>query len=89
MVMYNNDYELEEIPFDNWVLKGVEETMGSMPTPGDLYDNLREDEDGEPLPWTEEQQDALDEYEQYYYRWMEKATELIESFGYVAIHGIH
>lgn len=87
--MYKYDTkERQEIPFDNYFLKGIDETMGTMPTPGDC-DELHHDEDtGEPVKWTDEQQDAFDEYEQIYYRFMETGQELIEAFGYIASYGI-
>ena len=43
---------------------------------------------GEPIgEFTEAQQEALDEYEQVYYRFMEAGQAVIESFGYNAVYG--
>jgi len=66
--------------------------MGIMPTPGDIDsggDMLYDQDTGERKELTDEQQDALDEYEQAYYRYMENAQEVIEAFGFKAPHGYH
>ncbi len=90
--MYNHVNEIDElmdIPFDNYFLIGVSETMGTMPTSGDIDDLHYDPDTGDKVEWTEEQIDAFDDYEQGYYRFMDYAQTLIEAFGYVAPYGIN
>ncbi len=86
--MYVEEQKLMEISWDNYFLRGIDEIMGELPTPGDT-DDLMFDEDGERRILTEEQSDAFDEYEQVYYRFMKAGQEIIEAFGFKANYGIN
>ena len=95
MTTYNNSFkksyieeeELAEIPSDNYFLQRIENGMGELPIP-DYEDRMSfYEKDGTVVDFTDAQQEALDEYEQVYYRFMEAGQTLIESFGYNAIYG--
>ena len=61
--------------------------MGELPIP-DYEDRMSfYGKDGIVVDFTDTQQEALDEYEQVYYRFMDAGQALIESFGYNAIYG--
>jgi hypothetical protein len=76
------DEDLEEIPWDNFGLKGVDTAMGELPVPGaDFYELQYDEETGQ---FTDEQEEAVNEYEDAYWRLMKAGGELIEAFGYRA-----
>ena len=82
--------ELSEIPYDNNFLQSIENGMGELPLPVGTSDDLMliQDYDSSTvIDFTDAQQEALDEYEQVYYRFMDAGQALIESFGYNAIYG--
>tara|TARA_R110002020_G_scaffold116196_1_gene266402 strand:- start:2795 stop:3106 length:312 start_codon:yes stop_codon:yes gene_type:complete len=90
---YREREELAEIPYDNIFLQSIEKSMGELPIPAGTYDDLMlihglSEQAGEPIAeFTDAQQEALDEYEQVYYRFMEAGQAVIESFGYNAVYG--
>ena len=90
---YREREELAEIPYDNIFLQSIEKSMGDLPIPAGTYDDFMliqglSEQAGEPIgEFTEAQQEALDEYEQVYYRFMEAGQAVIESFGYNAVYG--
>lgn len=86
--MYRYDErELTEIPWDSYFLKGVDQGMGELGVPDD-HPELQYDEDtGEDVAFTEEQDEALDEYEDAYYRLMDSGKNVIEAFGFHATYG--
>jgi hypothetical protein len=95
MTNYNNSSkksyiegeELAEIPENNYFLQRIENGMGELPIP-DYEERMSfYGKDGTVQDFTDAQQDALEEYEQVYYRLMEAGQALIESFGYNAIYG--
>tara|TARA_R110002110_G_scaffold12935_3_gene61835 strand:- start:146 stop:445 length:300 start_codon:yes stop_codon:yes gene_type:complete len=82
--------ELAEIPYDNHFLQSIEKGMGELPLPAGASDDLMlmQGYDSDTVvDFTDAQQEALDEYEQIYYRFMEAGQALIESFGYNAVYG--
>ena len=86
--LYIEKEELADIPEDNYFLQRIENSMGELPI-RDYEERMKAwfGKDILEQDFTDDQQEALDEYEQVYYRFMDAGQALIESFGYNAIYG--
>ena len=82
--MMQENKELVELPHEAHCLHGVDVAMGEATIPGDFTDLQYDEVTGEVIAFTEEQDDAITEYEQAYWRFMEAGGELLEAFGFYA-----
>ncbi len=87
MYAYDQEQELTEIPWDSYFLQGINKAMGHLGVPGDYPELQYEEESGEDITFTDEQNEAMDEYEIAYYRLMEAGQNVSEAFGFISTYG--